>query len=143
MSKYYRNAITVEWLSNEPWGDEATDLETVNYEITDGMSIGYITRTATNIELTKEQVEQADISYGGDGSFITSLDEDDMDEDGDMDEDANQDTAIAPGGVVHQLAGDGTMTRCGRPAAGWSRAVTDLQRLGLVVFCADCQAGNK
>ena len=54
--------------------------------------------------------------------------------------DRNENTATAPDGVVHQLAGDGAMTRCGQSAAGWSRAVTDLQRLGLVVFCADCPA---
>lgn len=48
-------------------------------------------------------------------------------------------TAAAPDGVVHQLA-DSNMTRCGLPAMGWSRTVTRLQELGLVAFCADCEA---
>jgi hypothetical protein len=53
--------------------------------------------------------------------------------------DLDQNTATAPDGVVHQLA-DRATTRCGLAAGSWSRAVTDLQRLGLVVFCADCKA---
>jgi hypothetical protein len=53
--------------------------------------------------------------------------------------DLEQNTATAPDGVVHQLAG-ATTTRCGLPATGWSRAVTWLQELGLVTFCADCKA---
>ena len=48
------------------------------------------------------------------------------------------DTATAPDGVVHQLA-DKAATRCGLLASGWSREVTDLQRLGLVIFCPDCE----
>ena len=48
-------------------------------------------------------------------------------------------TATEPGtGVVHGV--DGNQTLCGRSAAGWSRAVTRLQELGLVVFCPVCQA---
>ena len=78
--KYYRNAIIVEWLSSEPWGGEAEDLEVVNYEITDGESIGYTTRTVSNQELTREQAVAADIAYGGDGSFITRLTESEEDD---------------------------------------------------------------
>ena len=74
--KYYKNSVTVEWLSNEPWGDEAEDLGVVSYEITDGNSIGYITRTIANQELSREEAVAADISYGGDGTFITRLLED-------------------------------------------------------------------
>lgn len=47
-------------------------------------------------------------------------------------------TATAPGGIVHYLAGDNT-TRCGQPATGWSREVTQLQELGLVPFCKACE----
>lgn len=75
MIKYYKNAITVEWLSNEPWGDEAENLEVVSYEITDGASIGYITRTVTNQELTKDEAAATDISYGGDSTFLMLPDE--------------------------------------------------------------------
>ena len=46
-------------------------------------------------------------------------------------------TATGPDGVVHQL--DGQMTKCGKNAAGWSRAVTGLQLAGLVIFCPDCE----
>jgi hypothetical protein len=70
--KYYRNSITVEWLSNEPWGDEAEDLDTVNYEMIDGGSIGTVIRTVTNEELTREQAIDLDIIYGGDGTFIVA-----------------------------------------------------------------------
>lgn len=68
--KYYRNVITVEFLSNEPWGDEAEDLETVNYAITEGDSIGYVARTVTNAELSRDEAVAADIRMGGDGTFI-------------------------------------------------------------------------
>jgi DNA-directed RNA polymerase subunit RPC12/RpoP len=47
-------------------------------------------------------------------------------------------TATAPDGTVHQL--NGTRTLCGQDAAGWSRAVTRLQQMGLVIFCPDCKA---
>jgi hypothetical protein len=55
--------------------------------------------------------------------------------------DLEQNTATGPDGVVHQLA-DGSMTRCGLNAGRWSRAVTGLQRLGLVVFCPACKAAT-
>jgi hypothetical protein len=77
--KFYRNVIQVEILSNEPWGDEATELEVVNYQITDGHSIGNVTRTVTNEELTEDEVTAADIRIGGDGTFLTGhlhIDED-------------------------------------------------------------------
>jgi hypothetical protein len=80
MPGYYRNVITVEILSNESWGDEAEDLKTVDHEITDGGSIGYVTRTVTNQELTRDEAVAADIAAGGDGSFLigtlTDIDED-------------------------------------------------------------------
>lgn len=80
--KFYHNAITVEWVSSEPWGDEATDLDTVHYEITEGSSIGYITRTVANAGLTRDEAVQRDIAYGGDGTFIVAgLDLDDDEED--------------------------------------------------------------
>jgi hypothetical protein len=48
-------------------------------------------------------------------------------------------TATNPGdGVVHRLNGDGN-TMCGMSAVSWSREVTRLQELGLVVFCQDCE----
>ena len=72
MTKFYRNVTQIEILSNEPWGDEAEDLEVVNYEIRDGSSIGYVTRTVINEELTQEQAIAADIRVGGDGTFLTS-----------------------------------------------------------------------
>lgn len=84
MTKFYRNVTQIEMLSNEPWGDEAEDLEVVNYEISDGGSIGYVTRTVRNEELTQEQVIAADIRMGGDGTFLTStLHIDEEEEDGD------------------------------------------------------------
>ena len=73
--RYYRNAVTVEWVSSEPWGREAEDLATVEYEITEGHSIGYITRTATNEELSRAEAVALDIRYGGDGTFIVDGEE--------------------------------------------------------------------
>jgi hypothetical protein len=70
--KYYRNVITVEFLSNDPWGKEAENLQTVHYEITEGGSIGYTTRTLANEELTREEAVAADLRLGGDGSFLIS-----------------------------------------------------------------------
>jgi len=55
--------------------------------------------------------------------------------------DLEQNTAAGPDGVVHQLA-DGGMTRCGLDATGWSREVTRLQELGLVIFCPACKAAT-
>lgn len=72
---YFKNSINVEWLSNEPWGDEAEDLALLHYAITDGGSIGRITRTVTNQELTRDEAVETDISYGGDGTFIVAGDE--------------------------------------------------------------------
>jgi len=40
-------------------------------------------------------------------------------------------------GIVHHLSGNTTV--CGMDAAGWSRAVTRAQELGLVLFCECCQ----
>lgn len=68
--RYYRNVITVEILSNETWGDEAGNLQAVHYEITDGASMGYITRTIANQEVTRQEAIAADIRMGGDGTFI-------------------------------------------------------------------------
>lgn len=69
--RYYRNLVTVEILSNEPWGAEAENLSTVHYEITDGNSLGYVTRPVINQEVTREEAMAADIRMGGDGTFIT------------------------------------------------------------------------
>ena len=56
-------------------------------------------------------------------------------------------TATAPDGVVHTVTRAGEndqpatwVTLCGLDASSWSREVTDLQRLGLVLFCEACQA---
>ena len=46
-------------------------------------------------------------------------------------------TATDQDGTVHTLAGRYT-TVCGQRAARWSTAVTELQQLGLVMFCAAC-----
>ena len=46
-------------------------------------------------------------------------------------------TATDNDGIVHQL--NGNVTLCGRDATGWSRAVTQLQSMGLVIFCEECK----
>ena len=52
-------------------------------------------------------------------------------------------TATQPdNGVVHYLRGDGT-TLCGMAVIGWSIAVTDVQRLGLVLFCEACEYAGR
>lgn len=81
-AKYYRNVVTVEFLSVETWGDEAGDLDVLNYEITEGSSIGYVTRTVTNQEITRDEAIESDVRMGGDGSFLTRLigDEDEDEE---------------------------------------------------------------
>lgn len=78
--KYYRNAVLTEWVSDEPWGDEAEDLQTVSDAMNWGGVIGYVTRTVTNQELNRDKAIELDISYGGDGTFIIAGEED---EDGD------------------------------------------------------------
>ena len=40
-------------------------------------------------------------------------------------------------GIVHLRTSDGAVV-CGRDGNGWSDAVTELQRLGLVERCAEC-----
>lgn len=47
-------------------------------------------------------------------------------------------TATDPNGVVHTLAGP-DLTACGERATGWSRAVTELQQIGLILFCSKCE----
>ena len=72
--KFYRNVVTIEMLSNEPWGDdEAENLEVVKYEITDGRSVGFITRTVSNEELNRDEMIAVDIRMGGDGGFLIDL----------------------------------------------------------------------
>jgi hypothetical protein len=71
--KYYRNVITVEFLSNEPWSsDEAKNLTNVSFAISIGDSIGEVTPTVTNEELSRNEAVAADIRLGGDGTFITA-----------------------------------------------------------------------
>src|SRR5436190_17847588 len=54
-------------------------------------------------------------------------------------------TATAPDGAVHTVTRAGEndypaawVTLCGQDAGSWSRAVTDAQRAGLVLFCPVC-----
>lgn len=50
-------------------------------------------------------------------------------------------TVTDPAGIVHQLSGN--RTRCGKNAATWSRVITDAQRMGLVVFCKECEEASR
>lgn len=68
--KFYRNTITVEVLSNEPWDDGIMDLELVRYEISEGASIGNVTRAVVNQELTQDEAIAAEKAIGGDGTFL-------------------------------------------------------------------------
>lgn len=50
-------------------------------------------------------------------------------------------TATDPAtGIVHELAGN--VTLCGKDATSWSRAVTEAQQKGLVLFCDPCKEGT-
>lgn len=49
-------------------------------------------------------------------------------------------TATDHHGIVHDMDFDGLHTLCGADASGWSRTVTEAQRLGLALHCADCRA---
>lgn len=69
MSKYYRHAVLVQWISNEPW-DGDPDLAAINYEITDGESIGDVQILGANREITRDEAITAEISFGGDGTFV-------------------------------------------------------------------------
>jgi hypothetical protein len=70
MTSFYRNVVQIEILSNEPWGDEAEDLEEIRYQIMDGHSSGAITRIVANQKLTREQAAAALKAQGSDPDFL-------------------------------------------------------------------------
>lgn len=72
--KYYRHEIVVKWMSNEPWNEDP-DLAAINYEMMEGGSIGTTETVTANQEITREEAIAADISFGGDGTFIVAGEE--------------------------------------------------------------------
>jgi hypothetical protein len=67
---YYRNVITVEVLSNEPWGDEVTDLRVLRYQITDGQSSGAVARTVVNEQVTAGRMAELLTAQGSNPEFL-------------------------------------------------------------------------
>lgn len=52
-------------------------------------------------------------------------------------------TATEPEGTVHKLSvEDNSKTICGMNATSWPREVTQLQKMGLVVFCDKCKEAS-
>lgn len=69
MMKYYRHSVLVEWVSNEPWNG-GPDLAAISYEIMEGGSIGTTETIISNHEISRSDAIAAEITYGGDGTFI-------------------------------------------------------------------------
>jgi P pilus assembly chaperone PapD len=75
--KYYRNVITVEILSDREWADdEITQLDTVDWQITNGDSSGQVTWTTVNEEIPKEQMAELLYAQGSDATFLLGEEDD-------------------------------------------------------------------
>ena len=76
MTTFYRSVFQVEVLSNEPLpgGMEMSD---VLYEITEGECIGDFTDVTLNEKLSRNDALQREIIMGGDGTFLTRMEDDD------------------------------------------------------------------
>lgn len=76
MTRYYRNVITVEILSREPWtADEMQDLRVVADEIDCGGSSGQITVTVHNEEVSTERMAELLTAQGSDPGFLINDEE--------------------------------------------------------------------
>lgn len=77
-TKYYRNVVQVEILSDRPWGD-VVDLEEINYQITNGDSSGRLNHTVIDEQVSAEQMAELLTAQGSEPSFLIA--EDDVTED--------------------------------------------------------------
>lgn len=69
--RFYRNVITVEILSNEPWDDgQLTDLSCVHEAITDGDSSGLVTVTEHNEHVDADRMAELLTAQGSDPAFL-------------------------------------------------------------------------
>lgn len=80
MTKYYRNVIQVEILSDEPcWTDDnLTDLSEVQYQILYGHSSGQVTVVTRNEQVSEERMARLLKDQGRDPSFLIDEDEEDV-----------------------------------------------------------------
>lgn len=78
MGKYFKTVYTVTVLSeDEPLGP--VDLSVIDHQITDGECIGQTEETSVE-ELSSDEMRDALIEVGNDGSFFSSLNDEDEEE---------------------------------------------------------------